>query len=67
MAAWDIAVHDQGQSDATSGATIGGLTFGSMGSGIHTTTSGSGLSLPPWLLPAALALAVLLLLKRKGR
>lgn len=65
MAAWDINVSDQSPVSVKPGIDVAGISFGSMGSGIHTTTSGAGL--PPWLLPAALALAVVYLVSRKKR
>lgn len=53
-------------SPTSSGATAnlgGGVTFGSMGSGKHTT----GAAVPPWVWAvAAVAAALLLMRRRKG-
>jgi MYXO-CTERM domain-containing protein len=59
-----ISVNDSGQ--ATSGATAnlgGGVTFGSMGSGKHTT----GAAVPPWVWAVAAVAAALLILPRRRK
>lgn len=61
-----VTVNDTSPITTSASARLGGgVSFGSMGSGTHT----SGGALPSWAIPAAIAAGLLLLfmLKKKGK
>lgn len=59
---WGVNVNDSGWAQATAGNTIGGISFGSAGSGRHTT----GGALPPWLIALAVVGVVLVFAKKRS-